>query len=395
MGKGVAVTGMGVISSIGNNLEENYRSLCTQTHGISFPEILETRHAHLPVGEIKTSNREFTETLQLEADHSFSRAALLGTVAVQQALKQADIEDHGRVGLISGTSVGGIDMTERYYQEYKDSEEHRRFIRAQHPGFTTGKIAAYFGINAFVSTVSTACSSASNAIMLGARMIKSGQLERVVVGGTDCLSKFTLNGFNSLMILSSEKNCPFDENRQGLNLGEGAAFLVLESDRLAANKNILGRLSGYGNANDAFHQTASSENGEGAFLAMKKALQTAGLDISEIDYINAHGTATKNNDLSESRALKRVFRDKLPDFSSTKGFTGHALAAAGALEAVFSLLSIQNKVIFPNLNFSIPMQETGFVPVTHLKNKELQHVLSNSFGFGGNCTSLIFSRNEG
>lgn len=394
MVRGVAVTGMGIISSIGNNVEENYRSLCSEKHGISFPEILETTHKHLPVGEVKIENKVFADLLELPSGHSFSRAALLGTVAVQEALKQADIEDPENIGLISGTSVGGIDMTERYYQEYRDSEEHRRFIRAQHPGFTTGKIASYFGINGFVSTLSTACSSASNAIMLGARMIRSGQLERVVVGGTDCLAKFTLNGFNSLMILSSENNRPFDENRQGLNLGEGAAYLVLESERLASKKNILGRVKGYGNANDAFHQTASSENGEGAFLAMEKALKSAGLKCGEIDYINAHGTATKNNDLSESRALKRVFGDILPDFSSTKAFTGHSLAAAGALEAVFTLLAIQNNIIFPNLNFSQPMQETGVLPVTQVQNKELKHVLSNSFGFGGNCTSLIFSKDE-
>jgi 3-oxoacyl-[acyl-carrier-protein] synthase-1 len=169
---------------------------------------------------------------------------------------------------------------------------------------------------------------------------------------------------------------------------------VLEADDVLNGKPVLGRISGYGNANDAFHQTASSETGQGAFSAIKKALEIAGLTSKDIDYINAHGTATKNNDLSESNAILRIFGEKAPDFSSTKAFTGHTLAASGGLEAVFSLLALQNDQIFPNLNFEIPMKETGLKPVTVLKKKKLQHILSNSFGFGGNCTSLIFSKNE-
>ena len=169
---------------------------------------------------------------------------------------------------------------------------------------------------------------------------------------------------------------------------------MLEADDVLNGKPVLGRISGYGNANDAFHQTASSETGQGAFSAIKKALEIADISSKNIDYINAHGTATKNNDLSESIAILRIFGERVPDFSSTKAFTGHTLAASGALEAVFSLLALQNDQIFPNLNFEIPMKETGLKPVSVLKKKKLQHILSNSFGFGGNCTSLIFSKNE-
>ncbi|MGA9591013.1 MAG: beta-ketoacyl-[acyl-carrier-protein] synthase family protein [Salegentibacter sp.] len=395
MNKGVAVTGMGVISSIGNNVGENYGSLVAGKSGISFPEVLDTVHRNLPVAEIKISNEDLAEKLQLPAKHSFTRAALLGTLAAQEALLQGGFSKAPEgTGFISGTSVGGIDATEKYFFDYPEHEENRRFIPAQHPGFTTEKIAEQIGISGFVTTLSTACSSAANAIMLGARMIKSGQLKRVIVGGTDCLTKFTLNGFHSLLLVSEEANKPFDENRHGLNLGEAAAYLVLEADEVLEGKPVLGRLSGYGNANDAFHQTASSENGEGAFLAMQKSLKIAGLQPKDIDYINAHGTATKNNDLAESRALQRIFSENLPDFSSTKSFTGHTLGAAGAVEAVFSLLAIQQGNIFPNLNFSDPMKETGLRPVTFLEQKDVKHVLSNSFGFGGNCTSLIFSRNE-
>ncbi|GGW96909.1 beta-ketoacyl-[acyl-carrier-protein] synthase family protein [Salegentibacter mishustinae] len=395
MNRGVAVTGMGIISAIGKNTEANYRSLLSKESGISFPEILKTTHKNIPVGEIKISNKSLAEALKLPQDHSFTRTALLGSIAVKEALEQSKIKIDTETGFISGTSVGGIDATENHFKEFTEGKtKNNRFIRSQHPGFTTEKIAEHFGITGFVSTISTACSSGANAIMMGARMIKAGKLKRVIVGGTDCLTKFTLNGFNSLMILSDQHCRSFDENRSGLNLGEGAAYLVLEAEEELKGKTVLGRIMGYGNANDAFHQTASSENGEGAFLAMQEALKIAEINSGKIDYINAHGTATKNNDLSESRAIRRLFGENVPHFSSTKAFTGHSLAAAGALEAVYSLISLNKQQMFPNLNFSREMSETGLEPVTELKEKKLNFILSNSFGFGGNCTSLIFARDE-
>jgi len=395
MNKGVAITGMGITSALGFGIESNYKALLSNKHGISFPELLDTKHKNLPVGEIKRSNLDLEEELQLSFGHSYTRAALLAIFSIKEAVTNSrlDKEQLYNMGLISGSSVGGIDATEEYYNNYESSEENRRFIRAQHPGFTTSQISGYFNINGYSSTISTACSSGANAIMMGARLIKSGKLDSVIVGGTDCLTKFTLNGFNTLKILSEELCKPFDEYRNGLNLGEGSAYLVLEADHLLNEKKVLGRIIGYGNANDAFHQTASSETGEGAFLAMKKAIQVSGLKTSEIDYINAHGTATKNNDLSESIAIERIFGSEIPTFSSTKAFTGHTLAAAGALEAVFSILSLQNDKQFANLNFTEAMLETNLKPVTNLRSVSMQHVLSNSFGFGGNCTSLIFSKN--
>jgi len=395
MEKGIAVTGMGIISSIGKNLEENYISLISGKNGLSFSEILETKHTHLPVGEIKISNLELLDSLKLNSSKPITRASLLGIVAVKEAILNADLHETqlGTCGFISGTSVGGIDATEKYYKNFQDGD-YTEFIKAQHPGFTSKQIANYFEIKGQVSTISTACSSAANSIMLGARLIRSGKLKRVIVGGTDCLTKFTLNGFNSLMILSEKPNKAFDEDRNGLNLGEGAAYLVLEADDVLGAKQVLGRVSGYGNANDAFHQTASSPEGEGAYMAMNKALRTAKLNPRDIDFIHAHGTATRNNDLSESVAMNRVFKDSLPDFSSTKGFTGHTLAAAGGLQAVLNLLMLKNQQIYPTLNFQNKMEESGLIPITDLKHKRLSHILSNSFGFGGNCTSLIFSSNE-
>ncbi len=398
MSKGIAITGMGIISSIGDTVEDNFHALKSTVHGISRIEFLETKHKDaIMVGEIKKTNKDLENTLGLPAINSFSRTAMIGAIAAKEALDNAKIDsiDKYRTGFVSGTSVGGMDMTERHYLKYHEIKENRRYIEAQHAGFTTESISNYLGIRGYVSTISTACSSAANAIMLGARMIKAGKIDRIVVGGTDALSKFTINGFGTLMILSDEECTPFDENRKGLNLGEAAAYLVLESDEIVTkeNKEVLGRVSGWANANDAYHQTASSSDGEGAYLAMKKALEVANISSEDIDYINAHGTATPNNDLSEGVAMTRIFgEDTIPTFSSTKAFTGHTLAAAGSVEAVYSILSLREHLIFPNLNFQTRMKEFSLIPQTELISKEMKTILSNSFGFGGNCSTLIFTR---
>ncbi len=398
MGKGVAITGMGMISAIGKNVTENYRSLISEKMGISRISHIDTIHKNeIMVGEISATNAALEKQLGLP-ENSWSRTALIGAIAAKEAVTHASITEMNdcRTGLVSGTTVGGMDKSEQYFYQYFEDDSEWHHINGLHAGDSTQKIAHSLGLEeSFSTTISTACSSAANAIMLGARMIRSGQLDRVIVGGTDSLSKFTINGFKTLMILSDTYNTPFDENRKGLNLGEAAAYLVLESDSLIEKegKKVLGYVKGYGNANDAFHQTASSENGDGAVLAMKKALQVAGLTPEEIDYVNAHGTATPNNDLSEGRAMLRVFDGKVPEFSSTKAFTGHTLATAGAVEAVYSLLALQHNTIYPNLNFKTPMTEFDLMPQTKLKNKELRTVLSNSFGFGGNCTTLLFSKN--
>lgn len=398
MSQKIAITGMGIISSIGNNVEENFISLQSGKHGISDIEMFETRHAGIiKTGEIKLSNEELVQKLQLDENNNVTRTSLLGMMAAKEAVESAGISDINgyRTGLISSTSVGGMDITEKYFYSYEDFPEKQKYIDAHDAGNSSLAIADYLGLKGMVSTISTACSSAANAIMMGAKLIKNGVLDRVIVGGTDSLSKFTLNGFNTLMILTDSYNTPFDNNRKGLNLGEAAAFLVLESEEMVKkeNKKVLAYLSGYGNANDAHHQTASSENGQGAFLAMQQALKISRLAKENIDYINVHGTATPNNDLSEGIAMIRIFGENhVPEFSSTKAFTGHTLAAAAGIEAVFSILAMQNSVIFPNLNFKTKMEEFDLTPVTKLKEKNINHVLSNSFGFGGNCSTLILSK---
>src|SRR5678815_4512541 len=288
-----------------------------------------------------------------------------------------------------------MDRTEKYYfQSQTEKSSHYYSLMTHDNGRTTERLAEELGISGHIGTISTACSSGANSIMQGARLIEGNKLDRVIAGGSEPLATFDIKGFNSLNIYDNEICKPFDEKRMGLNLGEGAAFLVLENEQsisITGNKPLC-ILWGWNNATDAFHQTASSPDGKGAYLAMKNALAKAGIGAEKIDYVNAHGTGTGNNDLSESRALKNIFGDALPSFSSTKGFTGHTLAAAGAIEAVYCTLSLTSQATLPNLNFSSPILETGMVPVTNFASAKIDYVLSNSFGFGGNCTCLIFCK---
>lgn len=399
MGKDVAVTGMGIVSAIGMNTAENLTALLHKRHGISQVELIDTQlKDKILVGEIKLSNSSLEKQLGLAEDNYFSRTDMLGLIAVKEAVKNAgiEVENNKRIGFINATTVGSMDMLERYFFEFLEEDTHRRYIKVHDAGSNTELIAKSIGLQGFVTTISTACSSAANAIMLGAQMIRNKRLDQVIVGGMDGLSKFTINGFNSLMILSDTYNQPFDENRKGLNLGEGAAYLVLESTSSyqKRGKEPIAFLEGSANANDAFHQTASSDSGDGAFLAMKNALKDACLSADEIDYINIHGTATENNDLSEGRAMCRLFIDEVPLFSSTKPYTGHTLAASAAVEAVFSILALQNNVVYPNLNFYEKIKDFDLVPNTVVKEKELHTILSNSFGFGGNCSTLIFGKTQ-
>jgi 3-oxoacyl-[acyl-carrier-protein] synthase-1 len=392
----VFVTGIGIICAIGKNTGETLASLKATRHGISKLSILDSIHRdELPTGEIKLHNEELAVLAGVSDLDMNPRTALLGMIAAEEALLNAGIDPKDkqfRTGVISASTVGGMDKTEINYRNYHLGKPYNNFVLTHDCSYNTEQIATRFGFHDMVSTISTACSSSANSIMFGARLIRHGMLDRVLAGGSDSMSKFTLNGFNTLMILDKHHCRPFDKSRTGLNLGEGAAFLVLESEEALGNRTPLCELSGYANANDAYHQTASSPDGYGPYLSMKQALDSSRLKPAVIQYVNAHGTGTDNNDLTEGIAIERIFGDSIPPVSSTKPFTGHTLGAAAAVEAVISILSIQNKMIFPNLNFKEKIDELHFEPVKELvTGVELKHVLSNSFGFGGNDSTLIFS----
>lgn len=400
MGSRIYITGIGIISAIGNNAEEVEESLLAGRSGIDQITLFPTVHkGKIPVAEVKLSNRQLVELCGTESNQFLTRTSLLGISAAREAMSNSVVNpgDGYKTGLISATTVGGMDHSEEFFQAFvsNPSKGRLRDIISHDCGDSTERIAHYTGISDFVTTVSTACSSSANSLMLGARLIKSGLLDRVIAGGTDSITRFTLNGFNTLMILDKDGCKPFDDNRAGLTIGEGAAYLVLESEELVRklNKTVLAELTGYGNANDAYHQTASSPMGKGAILAMEKALKVSGLKPSDISYINVHGTGTQNNDLSEGVAIEKIFGSVVPPFSSTKPYTGHTLGAAGAIEAVISLLAMKNHCLFPNLHWTTPMKELSIRPVTgFIKNQDVDHVLSNSFGFGGNNSTLIFSK---
>jgi len=391
----VVVTGIGIISAIGKNAEETMVSMRDLKTGIKQLSLFDSIHNDIPVGEIKlTTDELFKLSGIINSKEIYTRTTLLGLIAAQQAMLSAGISKFGdeRTGVISATSVGGMDLNEKYYKSLLVDDTYKQYLEVFDSADSTEKIANFFGVRHHVTTISTACSSSANAVMTGARLIRNNQLDRVLVGGTDALTKFTLNGFFALEILSPTGCRPFDQNRNGLTLGEGAAFLLLEAEDMADKDKVICQITGFANTNEAFHQTSSSSDGSGAFMAMEKALSVGGLQPSQIDYINAHGTGTVINDLSEGRAIGRLFSGSLPKFSSTKAFTGHTLGAAGAIEAVLSVLCIKNQMVLPNLNFTTPIEDLLLVPQTKTEKAVVNHVMSNSFGFGGSNTSLIFSK---
>src|SRR6478735_2497710 len=398
MSSKIYIAGIGAITAIGNNVAQCLHALENEKAGMHKATYLKTVHAtEIPVAEVKAGNEELG--LLAGMNSKISRTALLSMIAAKEALDDAAIGNIQslRAGFISANTVGGIDKTENYFRNiFKEQHAGDLHDIVNHEcGRITELVADKLNLHAYTTTISTACSSSANSIMLAARLIKAGMLDLAVAGGVDSLTKFTLNGFNTLLILDNDWCKPFDEHRNGLNLGEGAGYVVLVAEKLANHsaREMYCELKGYANANDAYHQTASSPDGKGSYLAMQQALQKAGLQPADIDYINLHGTGTHNNDLAEGTAIQRLFNAPYPKMSSTKSFTGHTLGASGGVEAVFAALAIRHKLIYPNLRLQTPIPEFPFAAEKKLlKNQVVDHVLSNSFGFGGNCSSLIFSK---
>ena len=371
----IAITGIGIISALGYGKDVNKKNLLAGESGVAAPHILDTVHKEWPVGEVPLTTEKLRELCQLKSDSPLPRNVLLAIPAMGEALEDAGLSEEQKKDMvfINGTTVGGMDVTENEVGKWLHGDTATLHKILFHEAGVTGYMLSHtFGEKLGTETISTACSSALNAIMYGADLLRTGAVKRALVGGTEALTRFHLNGFGSLGILSEQICKPFQPDRDGINLGEGAAYLVLETEEeaLARGARIYGYVSGYGNRCDAFHQTASSPEGEGAYLAMQEALRMSGLKPTDIQYINAHGTATQNNDASESRAIERVFGtpfegERWPEPRSTKNLTGHTTSASGSIEAAFSLML---------------MQERGY-----------EHVMTNAFAFGGNDSSLILS----
>ena len=387
----IVITGIGIVSALGFGKEATVDALLHEQSGIAAPMILPTLHRECPVGEVKLSDVALKERLHLPADALIPRTSLLGIAAAREALADAGVTDTHTLSFINGTTVGGMNITE---QRWREREAQAEAIVAHHTaGASTEAIAEQVGSFASMQTISTACSSALNAVMTGCNMLRTGACSQVLAGGAESLSLFHFNGFRALQILSDEPCRPFAATRKGLNLGEGAAYVLIETEQSAYERGaaVYGYIAGYANACDAFHQTASSEDGEGAYLAMKQAIEMAHIKPEAIDYINAHGTATPNNDITEYAAMQRLFGEQMPAYSSTKAFTGHTTSAAGSIELVISLLAMNHGFVPVSMNIDTPMPDT-IAPQQHTLHKNLSYVLCNSFGFGGNDSSMLLSR---
>lgn len=390
----VFITGIGAISSIGNNVIEQHESLKKGKNGIARAHHFKSKYTDsLFFAEIGLSDDMLRSGLGID-NPEFTRTTLIAIKAFKEAVQGAALtsDEISSSAFISSSTVGGMCYTDELYSDANMQPPASNYVKSYEASDHTLRIIETYNIKGYSDTINTACSSSANAIMLGIKLIQAGKAKRVIVGGSDCLAKYTVNGFNSLRILSEQPCKPFDENRDGLTLGEGAAYLVLEAESIVGDKTRYAEIVGYGNSNDAFHPSATSDEARGPLLAMKLALSKANISESDIDYINAHGTGTPNNDVTETFAFTQLFKS-VPPYNSTKSYTGHTLAASGAIEAIYCILSMRNNELYQSLQVDQPIAEFDVSPIpSYSNNTNIDFAMSNSFGFGGNCTSLIFKK---
>ena len=389
------VTGLGLVTAAGLGVDEVWRAIAGNTSGLKPLSLFQSpRYGQIPVGEIQH------DLVALGAPTRGSRSDQLGWLAAREAVAQARINFQNcgdRAGVLMGASVGGSFGSEQFLTTLiKQGKMRPRPTRYHECVSTANLLADEFGLFGPSLSVSTACSSGALAIAMAAELIQSGESDVMLAGGTDSISRMTWGGFHSLLLVDAAGCRPFDATRAGMSLGEGAAVLVLEAEETALQRGakILARLTGWGASCDAHHATAPHPEGAGALAAMQSALRRARLEAASIDYINAHGTGTRENDLAESKALKTLFGEHVPPFSSTKRFFGHALAASGAIEAVVCIEALRHQQLPPSPGFSAADPAIGLEPVKVMQPAKLTQVMSNSFGFGGNNAVLIFSTPE-
>jgi 3-oxoacyl-[acyl-carrier-protein] synthase II len=407
----VVVTGIGTINPLANNVENSWSNLISGKSGIDNITSFDT--TNLPVkfaGEVK----DFDANDYMGKQHArkLDRSAHLSIFAAEQALLDAGLDTDSRlgdeVGIVLGTGIGGIGATEdavRIYDTRGPSRINPLAITQLMPNSSTGQVAIRFGIEGPSLTITTACAASANSVGEAKNLIERGVVDTVVAGGTESgTTPMTIGAFAQIRALSTNNQSPkeacrpFDKNRDGFVMAEGSTILVLENEETAKKRGakIYGYVDGYGSTTDAYHITAPSEGGEGAVRAMKKALEDAGVNKEEINYINAHGTSTPINDKNETMAIKSVFGEnaKSTTISSTKSMTGHLLGGAGAFEAMVSLLVMQNNKVPPTINLTTADDECdlNYTPNVSI-DLEVNKVMSNSFGFGGHNGVLIFSKN--
>jgi len=397
----VVITGTGIICAIGQTLPDFQSNLFEGLCGIREIDLFDTAgYACSLGGQIDGGNLK--ERLLPRQTKRISRCDLLGLIAAREAVLNAcmDLEqtDTERTGVVMGGGAGGMLSWETFRRDLWQGRQKNNASRvlASAPCTLTDLIANHYAINGIRSTITTACSSSANAIGYGYDLIRSGDVDWVVTGGSEALSELTFAGFNSLKVMSPEPCRPFDKHRRGLSLGEGAGIIILEEHTHALERGatMLAELAGYAVNADAYHMTSPDPEGLGMFRVMSRALERAGIETERVDYINAHGTATKINDHKEAQAIQRLFGKKNLEritVSSTKSMVGHCLGASGAIEAVATILALDQQAAPPTAHLDEPDPLCNLNHVAHsFRKQKIRVAISNSFAFGGNNTSLVF-----
>ncbi len=403
--KNVVVTGMGVVSPLGDNIEDFWSNLKRGFNGISQISQFDTSKFDVKIaGESKIDLTNFFDRKELNKLDRFTAFAI---IAADQALIQSKLDlndiNKNRVGVIVGSGIGGISTFEKQHSKLLKNPRFVSpfFIPSMISDIAPGHISIKYGFKGINYSVTSACATSNHAFGDAYKMIQSGLADVIIAGGTEAaITEMSIAGFSNMKALTKNNDInsasrPFDKNRDGFVMGEGAGILVLESLDHAKKRNaeILAEIIGYGASADAFHITSPDPNGAGAILAMETAIQDSGIKKKDISYINAHGTSTHFNDKIETKAIKHVFEKYYKDLyvTSTKSMTGHLLGATGGIEAIASILSMQNQTIVPTINYSNPDPECdlNYVPNKSI-SKKINYSLSNNFGFGGHNSVIIF-----
>lgn len=404
----VVITGMGAVTPLGNNVAETWSGVKEGRCGIAPITHYDTTDRKVKVaGEVKNLNlEEHVDKKELRKMDTFCAFAL---IAADEAVKDSGIsfeQDSDRCGVLVSSGIGGLGTIETEHSKGVEKGFDRvspYFIPAAISNMAAGRIAIKYGIHGMCSCVVTACAGGTNAIGDSFRHIRDGYAEAMVCGGTEsCITEFGIGGFTSLKALSQSEDpmrasIPFDKERNGFVMGEGAGILVLEELSHALNRNakIYGEIVGYGANCDAYHITAPSADGSGAAKCMEQAMKDAGITPDKIDYINAHGTSTPMNDKCETMAVKKAFKEYAQKvmISSTKSMTGHLLGASGAIEAVITTMALKDGFVPATINYSVPDEECDLdIVANEGRNRELEYAMSNSLGFGGHNASIVFKK---
>jgi 3-oxoacyl-[acyl-carrier-protein] synthase II len=410
MRKRVVVTGLGCVCPVGNNVKDTWQALLVGTSGAA-PITAFDASAHKTKFAAEVKGFDPAALFGTKDARKMDRFTQLATSATLEAVAHADLtiddSNRDRVGILIGSGIGGIITLIEQYEVMKQRGPDRVspfLIPMMISDGAAGNIAIRVGARGPNMSVATACASGTNAVGEAAEMIRRGAADVMIAGASEAaISAIAMAGMNVMTALSTRNDDPqkasrpFDKNRDGFVMGEGAGILILESLEYAQARgaNILCEFTGYGTTDDAHHISAPAEDGAGAANSMRLAMQNAGLGLEEIDYINAHGTSTYLNDKSETSAIKTVFGGqayKIP-VSSTKSMTGHLLGGSGALEAVISTMAIINNTLPPTINYTTPdpVCDLDYVP-NKPRKAEPRNIMSNSFGFGGHNATLILSR---